>query len=52
MIMSSTYMIKHVIIFSLLFKNKVWSELLCLYPYLFIATVNLPNQARGDCLSP
>jgi len=52
MIMSSTYIIRYVIKSPFLFKNKVWSELLCLYSYLFMATVNLPNQARGDYLSP
>ncbi|MFS7906854.1 hypothetical protein Hanom_Chr01g00064101 [Helianthus anomalus] len=52
MIISSTYKIRHVTSFPLCLMNKVWSELLCLNPYPFIASVNLPNQARGDCFRP
>ena len=51
-IISSTYMIRQVTLVPLLLINKVSSALLCLYLNFFIAIVNLPNQARGDCFNP
>ena len=52
MIISLTYIIKVVTFPFWCFKNRVWSELLCLYPCFFIVELNWPNHARRDCFRP
>lgn len=51
-IMSLMYKIKQVIWVPNFFKNNVWSELLYLYTYFFIAMVNWSNHARSDYFNP
>lgn len=51
-IMSSTFILSNVTLPSLHLMNKVWSKFPYRYPNLFMAWVNLPNHALGDCLRP